>query len=298
MTEQKIMPNARYGSWGYFLLIIGLAGISAFLIFINQESLNNLGVSTQKIWTIWGAVFAVLLFGLIASPVWWRGKQRKNQAVFKPQVSGEKPAPSSVVVSDSGPLFSSLKNHLRTRYRFFWRNKVRLLLVTGDETAINQLVPNLQASRWLEGNRTVLIYGGSLAADIDAEKYASLRKLRRGRPLDGIVRVIGEGQNLTPQASDSDLRCLEKISELLRYCAPVYIWQLCDSAWPQDGRKTQPVGVTLPLRAMPEDVTGQLNKLLPQLREQGLSQVADNRDYDFMLRLAQLLEQGGTCVVV
>ncbi|HFO0255995.1 TPA: ImcF-related family protein [Raoultella ornithinolytica] len=294
MTEQKIMPNARYGSWGYFLLIIGLAGISAFLIFINQESLNNLGVSTQKIWTIWGAVFAVLLFGLIASPVWWRWKQRKNQAVFKPQVSGEKPAPSSVVVSDSGPLFSSLKNHLRTRYRFFWRNKVRLLLVTGDETAINQLGPNLQASRWLEGNRTVLIYGGSLAADIDAEKYASLRKLRRGRPLDGIVRVIGEGQNLTPQASDSDLRCLEKISELLRYSAPVYIWQLCDSAWPQDGRKTQPVGVTLPLRAMPEDVTGQLNKLLPQLREQGLSQVADNRDYDFMLRLAQLLEQGGS----
>ena len=294
MTEQKIMPNARYGSWGYFLLIIGLAGISAFLIFINQESLNNLGVSTQKIWTIWGAVFAVLLFGLIASPVWWRWKQRKNQAVFKPQVSGEKPAPSSVVVSDSGPLFSSLKNHLRTRYRFFWRNKVRLLLVTGDETATNQLVPNLQASRWLEGNRTVLIYGGSLAADIDAEKYASLRKLRRGRPLDGIVRVIGEGQNLTPQASDSDLRCLEKISELLRYSAPVYIWQLCDSAWPQDGRKTQPVGVTLPLRAMPEDVTGQLNKLLPQLREQGLSQVADNRDYDFMLRLAQLLEQGGS----
>lgn len=294
MTEQKIMPNARYGSWGYFLLIIGLAGIRAFLIFINQESLNNLGVSTQKIWTIWGAVFAVLLFGLIASPVWWRWKQRKNQAVFKPQVSGEKPAPSSVVVSDSGPLFSSLKNHLRTRYRFFWRNKVRLLLVTGDETAINQLVPNLQASRWLEGNRTVLIYGGSLAADIDAEKYASLRKLRRGRPLDGIVRVIGEGQNLTPQASDSDLRCLEKISELLRYSAPVYIWQLCDSAWPQDGRKTQPVGVTLPLRAMPEDVTGQLNKLLPQLREQGLSQVADNRDYDFMLRLAQLLEQGGS----
>ncbi|HAT7496424.1 TPA: type VI secretion protein VasK [Raoultella ornithinolytica] len=294
MTEQKIMPNARYGSWGYFLLIIGLAGISAFLIFINQESLNNLGVSTQKIWTIWGAVFAVLFFGLIASPVWWRWKQRKNQAVFKPQVSGEKPAPSSVVVSDSGPLFSSLKNHLRTRYRFFWRNKVRLLLVTGDETAINQLVPNLRASRWLEGNRTVLIYGGSLAADIDAEKYASLRKLRRGRPLDGIVRVIGEGQNLTPQASDSDLRCLEKISELLRYSAPVYIWQLCDSAWPQDGRKTQPVGVTLPLRAMPEDVTGQLNKLLPQLREQGLSQVADNRDYDFMLRLAQLLEQGGS----
>lgn len=294
MTEQKIMPNARYGSWGYFLLIVGLAGIIAFLIFINQESLNELGISAQKIWTIWGVAFAVLLFGLIGSPVWWRWKQRRNQAVYKPQMSGEKLAPSSVVSGDSGQLFSSLKNYLRIRYRFFWRNKVRLLLVTGDETAINQLVPNLQASQWLEGNRTVLIYGGSLAADIDAEKYSSLRKLRRCRPLDGIVRVIGEGQNLTPQMSDNDLRGLEKISEALRYSAPVYLWQLCDSAWSQAARQPQAVGVMLPLRAIPEEVTAQLNSLLPQLREQGLSQIADNNRYDFLLCLAQQFEQGSS----
>ncbi|HGH4673118.1 TPA: ImcF-related family protein [Enterobacter asburiae] len=294
MTEQKIMPNARYGSWGYFLLIVGLAGIIAFLIFINQESLNELGISAQKIWTIWGVAFAVLLFGLIGSPVWWRWKQRRNQAVYKPQMSGEKLAPSSVASGDSGQLFSSLKNHLRIRYRFFWRNKVRLLLVTGDETAINQLVPNLQASQWLEGNRTVLIYGGNLAADIDAEKYASLRKLRRGRPLDGIVRVIGEGQNLTLQMSDNDLRGLEKISEALRYSAPVYLWQLCDSAWSQAARQPQAVGVTLPLRAKPDEVTAQLNSLLPQLREQGLSQIADNNRYDFLLRLVQQFEQGAS----
>lgn len=294
MTEQKIMPNARYGSWGYFLLIVGLAGIIAFLIFINQESLNELGISAQKIWTIWGVAFAVLLFGLIGSPVWWRWKQRRNQAVYKPQMSGEKLAPSSVVSGDSGQLFSNLKNYLRIRYRFFWRNKVRLLLVTGDETAINQLVPNLQASQWLEGNRTVLIYGGSLAADIDAEKYASLRKLRCCRPLDGIVRVIGEGQNLTPQMSDNDLRGLEKISEALRYSAPVYLWQLCDSAWSQAARQPQAVGVMLPLRAIPEEVTAQLNSLLPQLREQGLSQIADNNRYDFLLCLAQQFEQGSS----
>lgn len=89
MTEQKIMPNARYGSWGYFLLIVGLAGIIAFLIFINQESLNKPGISAQKIWTIWGTVFAVLLFGLIGSPFWWRWKQRRNHAVYKPQMSGK-----------------------------------------------------------------------------------------------------------------------------------------------------------------------------------------------------------------
>ncbi|WP_038027587.1 hypothetical protein [Tatumella saanichensis] len=86
MTEKKQISNARYGSWGYFLLIVGLAGISAFVLFINLESLNKLGISAQKIWTIWSAVFAVLLFGLIGSPIWWRWKQRKNQGIYRPQV--------------------------------------------------------------------------------------------------------------------------------------------------------------------------------------------------------------------
>jgi type VI secretion system protein ImpL len=48
--------------------------------------------------------------------------------------------------------------------------------------------------------------------------------------------------NLTPQISDNDLRGLEKISELLRYSAPVWLWQLCDSKWSQAKRTEQAVG--------------------------------------------------------
>ncbi|HEY3590271.1 MAG TPA: type VI secretion protein VasK, partial [Buttiauxella sp.] len=292
MTQSKILPNARYGSWGYFLLVIGLAGISAFLLFINQESLNSLGVSTQKIWTIWGGIFAALLFGLIVPPVWWRWKQRKNQAVYKPQAPGA--SATLIDSSDIDQSFTSLKKHLRTRYSFFWRSKIRLLLVVGDEVSIANVLPALKALGWLEGSRTVLIYGGSLSEPLEQPKLNALRKVRRGRPLDGIVRVIGKEQKLTRQVSDSDLRGLEKIGEALRYQPPVWLWQLCDSAWPQQGRKLQPVGVALPVKAMPEEVVAQLDKLLPQLREQGLSQIAENPSYDFLLRLAQNLAQGGS----
>ena len=52
---------------------------------------------------------------------------------------------------------AELHKYLRTRYNLFWRRKVRLLLVTGDDEAIEQLVPGLQENQWLEGNRTVLI---------------------------------------------------------------------------------------------------------------------------------------------
>ncbi len=63
-----------------------------------------------------------------------------------------------------------IRDHLRTRIGIHWRRKVRLLLVTGDEAAIEQLVPGLRQQHWLEGNRTVLIYGGSLASEPDREK--------------------------------------------------------------------------------------------------------------------------------
>ncbi|MCW1777751.1 type VI secretion protein VasK, partial [Pantoea ananatis] len=142
-------------------------------------------------------------------------------------------------------------------------------------------------------NRTVLIYGGSLTAEPDKEKYTALRKLRRGRPLDGIVRVLTQSLNLTPQISDNDLRGLEKISELLRYSAPVWLWQLCDSKWAQTTRIEQAVGATFPLRAKADDITRQLELMLPTLREQGMSQVIGNNSHDFLLRLGQLLKEGG-----
>ena len=80
------MHTARYGFWGYLLLIIGLAGICALLIFINQDLLARRGVSTQQAWSLWGGIFAILLFGLVCSPFWWLRKQKKEQTIYRPEV--------------------------------------------------------------------------------------------------------------------------------------------------------------------------------------------------------------------
>lgn len=190
-------------------------------------------------------------------------------------------------------LKTEIASVLRKRYNLFWHHKIRLLLVTGEQAAVAKLLPELNAYQWLEGNRTVLIYGGSLTEEIDKEKFEALRKLRRGRPLDGIIRVLDASQNLTPQTSDNDLRGLEKIGEALRYQPPVWLWQLCDSNWSQDGRIEQAVGASFPLGANQEEVAQQLEQLLPKLTEQGTSQVAENISYDFLLRLGQKLKDGG-----
>ncbi|WP_428944131.1 ImcF-related family protein [Pantoea sp. FN060301] len=232
---------------------------------------------------VWGVSLCVLVLGFIAFHLMIRDKVM-GEASSRPVKKKRTPRL---------PLNADIRSHLHRRYNLFWRYKVRLLLITGDEAAIEQLVPGLQQQHWLEGNRTVLIYGGSLSDEADAGKYTALRKLRRGRPLDGIIRVLDSAQRLTPQLSDSDLRGLEKISELLRYSAPVWLWQLCDSDWSQAGRAEQAVGAFFPLRAGQDDITRQLERLLPGLTEQGMSQVVENNSHDFLLRLSQHLKEGG-----
>lgn len=231
----------------------------------------------------WGVSLCVLVLGFIAFHLMIRDKVT-GEASSRPVKKKRVPRL---------PLKADISRHLRRRYNLFWRSKVRLLLVTGDDDAVEQLVPGLKVSQWLEGSRTVLIYGGSLSSEIDNDTYAALRKLCRCRPLDGIIRVIAPQQSLTPHSSDNDLRGLEKISVLLRYSAPVWLWQLCDSRWSQCGRPEQAVGATFPRRAAPEDIRHQLEKLLPALNARGTGQVAENNRYDFLLRLGQHLQNGG-----
>jgi type VI secretion system protein ImpL len=104
------------------------------------------------------------------------------------------------------------------------------------------------------GKRTVLIYGGSLASE--PEQNTALRKLRRGRPRTIIARVLPQSLNLTPNQRQRFTR-LEKISELLRYSAPVWLWQLCDAKWSQAKRLEQPVEANFPLGAKADDISRQ-----------------------------------------
>ncbi|WP_214018298.1 ImcF-related family protein, partial [Klebsiella oxytoca] len=181
---------------------------------------------------------------------------------------------------------------LRRRYTRFWRHKVRLLLVAGEPAHIAAIVPGLAEKQWLEGHRTVLIYGGTLSLAPDTERLAALRKLRRSRPLDGIVLALDETQ-ATSATLDNHLRTLEQVGEALRWQPPVYLWQVTDSAWPQDTRISQTVGALFPPGATPEGVAQQLRAILPSLGERGMQQLCADPAHDYLLRLGRTLEGSG-----
>ena len=290
-TESRYLAVALI----FFLLL----AVMTFMVWKHPDVAGIEDGSQQQIyWLIAGGCIsgcALIVSVVLLAAVRSAGKQEFNALVDNTNGDDEKKKRENdkAPVHTAVVMCNKIRGHLRSRIGLYWRRKTRLLLITGDEAAIEQLIPGLQESQWLEGNRTVLIYGGSLTSEPDREKYTALRKLRRGRPLDGIIRVLPQKLNLTPQISDNDLRGLEKISELLGYSAPVWLWKLCDSNWSQTDRTEQAVGASFPLRASADDITRQLELMLPELRAQGVSQIAENRQNDFLLRLGQSLKVGG-----
>lgn len=188
-----IAPKTTEGRYlAVALLFFLLLAVMTFMLWKHPDIAGIQDGSQQQIyWLIAGGCISgctLILSMLLLAAVRNAGKQEFNALVDDTSGDDEKrkrendnaPVHPAVVMCDR------IRAHLRSRISFYWRSKTRLLLITGDEAAIEQLVPGLQQQQWLEGNRAVLIYGGNLASEPDREKYTALRKLRRGAALDGI----------------------------------------------------------------------------------------------------------------
>lgn len=230
-------------------------------------------------------VFGLCLWplGFIAYHLFVKQRADDQQQQTLPFLINEGKAPSP---------FDPLKGYLRRHYGLMWRNKVRLLWVVGEAAQITAIAPGLAQQQWLEGRNTVLIHGGSLSAKVDNDRLSALRRLRRRRPLDGIVLVLDNLQ-ATAATLDSGLHTLEQVAQILRYQPPVYLWQRHDSDWPQDSRITQALGALFPPRATPQDVEQQLRAILPAMLAEGTRQLCADSSHDYLLRFAKRLQESG-----
>lgn len=94
----------------------------------------------------------------------------------------------------------------------------------------------------------MLIYGGRPTAEPDVTLLTALKKLRRSRPLDGIIWALTEEQSRQTAQLDKGWRGLINGGKRLGFQAPLYLWQVCDDGDYQTGRPLQSVGCLLPER--------------------------------------------------
>ncbi|WP_177410555.1 ImcF-related family protein [Pseudomonas sp. LH1G9] len=238
-------------------------------------------------------IIAIAMGGVLA-PRWLAHLKRQNHREQGRVGKVYPPADSQIVLPHSPTThLLELREHLREHYGLFWRHKTRLLLIIGEPTEIEAIAPTLAAHQWLEGQGTVLLWGGSAQAALDQSFLKRWSGLSRWRALDGVVWALNKTQAADDVAMGKGVRQVQRLARDLRWQLPLSLWQVCGSAWAQDTRKAQPVGCQLPERFSAAVLDAALNRLLEPLRRAGLAQMNAVMKDDFLLRLSRDLKGEG-----
>ncbi|OOG84769.1 type VI secretion protein VasK [Pseudomonas sp. A25(2017)] len=283
---------------GYLLVMTFMVILGCLLYRLAGHHLGWPPVPLQQL-VLWGlgAWLALVLFCPTILLAWdrlaVRQAQRTTQGIHGgTSTSRLNPQPDS---KDDEEKLLRLREHLRFQYGPLWRQKVRLLLIVGEPTQIAAIAPELEKKKWLEGERTVLLWGGGLQEKLETPLLNQWLTLRRGRAFDGVVWALDKPQSSDDAAMAKALRHLHDLARQVRRQLPLHVWQVCDSAWSQDGRETQPVGCLLRSPVTAQTLEASLRNLLGPLRHEGLEQMQVNKQmhHDFLLRLSRDLKVEG-----
>lgn len=259
------------------------------LVWLYPEWLGvRAGSGRQTIWLLGVSAIAVVMLAVSAG-YRWLGRNLGHSAYQHQQADDVRALTQNT--TDRSPAWALLRGYLRDQYGVFWRRHIRLLLVVGEPSEIEAIAPGLSEQRWLEGQDTVLLWGGSVQGD--GALFAQWHGLSRWRGLDGVVWALNKEQSLDTTLMSAGVRRLQGVARELHWQLPLHLWQVCDSEWPQPKRASQSVGCRLPARFTLEQLGTSLAALQQPLREQGLAQVQDELSHDFLLRLSRDLQDEG-----
>lgn len=303
MTAEVTLQKASYSIAGYIILILGLAGISAFLLFIWQSELASREITKYTAWTLWGGFFSFLLILTIAFYFLQRYRYKKDQAPYRPENilrHSENQILQTTAAASHYPSVAEIRLAMRALYGRLWGRKTRILLITGTAAEVEQLTPGLTTRLWQEDRGTLLLWGGDLNTPADSAWLAALGKLRR-RPVDGLVWVTSAFDQLSapgleqplPVPSESTIdtlaHAISSRMDSLGWQLPLYVWSLHPRAGKPEGRIVQATGCLLPAGCRTEGLTAQLAVLTPELISQGLQQTWGEVKHNFLLALADQL---------
>lgn len=222
-----------------------------------------------------------------------RWREQKNSALPSDESRVARIPPRNATVT-------TMREAMRNLYGRRWGRKIRILLLTGTVSEVEQLTPGLTAQLWQEDRGTLLLWGGDLNTPADSAWLTALRKLRR-RPVDGLVWVTSAFDQLSapgleqplPVPSESTMDSLSHAissrMETLGWTLPLYVWSLHPRAGKPEGRITQATGCLLPAGCRTEELAEQISALTPDLTSQGLQQICGEVKHNFLLTLADQL---------
>lgn len=286
------------GNWGRLSITALIAAAVALAIWKKGDAIGLTSNGLKLLGFV--AAMILLLFirhgktiGLAIKQQWSRFQAKRKSVLPADEGRVKQTAPRNVTVT-------AIREAMRTLYGRRWSSKVRILLIAGTASEVEQLTPGLVSQLWQEDRGTLLLWGGDLNIPADSAWLTALRKLRR-RPVDGMVWVTSALDQLSapgleqplPVPSESTMDSLSHAicerMDMLGWKLPLYVWSLHLRAGKPEGRTVQAAGCLLPAGCRSEELPAQLAALTPELISLGLQQACGDVKHNFLLRLADQL---------
>lgn len=213
-------------------------------------------------------------------------ERQKGDGVFPPQESSSNPETKKL------PGVAELKEHLHHQYSTFQRTRTRFILVVGEPKQIEAIAPGLADAQWLEGQNTVLLWGGSPQSELP-EAATRWHALIHRRGLDGVVWALDKQQSANAATMAGGVAGLQQLARTLGWQLPLHLWEVCESEWTQQKRARGPAGLLLPRRLDGVQLETMLAPIDDSLRQVGLAEIEAYRDHDFLCRLSSTLKAEG-----
>ncbi|WP_158545058.1 ImcF-related family protein [Dyella monticola] len=174
---------------------------------------------------------------------------------------------------------NELATALKVRHGRRWRYRQPWLLLTGEDTTITSLLPSLAENGYLITDDVVVLREPRpIEEPPDASWLQQLARLRRRRPVDGVVLVVPVGAVGSARDASRDAPAfsatLQRIASTLHWSAPIYVLHVGGVHHDQ----SPVVGCEWAHVGDAEVAQADLWALRNQLAEQGVWDIADHPD--------------------
>ncbi|WP_087086700.1 ImcF-related family protein [Caballeronia catudaia] len=177
------------------------------------------------------------------------------------------------------------------QYRWFrWAYDRPWLLISGDDTSVKRLFPELAQQYWLITDHAVLLWGEAASEGVDQAWLREIYRMRRTRPIDALILAF-DGEAALPAQSRGATgwgTTLAHIASMLHWSAPVYLLDLAGE--PEARGKPPVIGSEFTHAADQPAIETALLSLRDRLADLGVKRIGDDRRNRFASELSKRLE--------
>ncbi|KVT59104.1 type VI secretion protein VasK [Burkholderia ubonensis] len=278
------------------LVIAAIAVVAALILYTVDLKVLETWFSQNRLPVIGAGVIVLAALGFTL--------QRRGLVQFSAQQASkdqglEPPAPTNPATDarkkhDAAAVLQlkNLRFQLKQIRWFRWAYSRPWLLLTGDDTIIDRLLPELKERCWLLTDDAVLLWGrNGPDGCLDEVWLKQIRRFRGARPLDAIVLTLGDSTRLpdTVRGTSPWGLHLARITHLLRWSAPVYVLDLAGDD-PIHHADTPVTGCEFSRSTDAPAIEAALLELRNRLADTSIGQLARNGDDRYASDLSTRLD--------